>query len=335
MLIFHLPIRVQYRKYKCFKFASLFLLLFTTACAATPAVSQSPNTPDAVQAYVDANASQATAVAAVATAQYFTAGLTATADAHDQSATQQAFNLQATQQAENISSTQQAWNATSTSSSAQATQSASGTTTASAAQAIWTAQAIDVTSTAAQASVQAYATEQYSNARTDELTLQRRELMNNVEAVTPWAAFGISFIAAILFVFRWTRVRVIQRDERGDAPLLLNTIDGIAYDADRHPLSTAGLLRNDLQRLPQLSAENHTLTTAHDQMLDLATRLPNSPRLQEKLTAAIASSDPKSTPQVQVIPEEQAKLWLKDVLPHLLQDAIEGEIISDEGDKRS
>ena len=44
------------------------------------------------------------------------------------------------------------------------------------------------------ASVRAYATEQYSNARTEELSLQRKELMNNVAAVT-WAAFGISFVA--------------------------------------------------------------------------------------------------------------------------------------------
>ena len=64
-------------------------------------------------------------------------------------------------------------------------------------------------------------------------------------------------------------MRVIRRDEHGDAPLLLNTIDGIAYDADRHPVSTAGLLRNDLQHLPQLSAENHAQTVAHDQMLNL------------------------------------------------------------------
>jgi hypothetical protein len=291
------------------------------------------NTPDAVQAYVNANASQATAVAAVATAQYYTSGLTATADAHNQAATEQAFGLQATQQAENIQATERSWDATSTAGAAQATQSASDTATANAVESIWTEQAVNVTATAAQASVQAYATEQYSNARTEELSLQRKELMNNVAAVTPWAAFGISFIAVILFVFRWTKVRVIHRDERGDAPLLLNTIDGIAYDADRHPVSTAGLLRNDLKQLPQLSAENHTQTVARDQMLDLVTRLPDSPRLQEKLTATLASPDPKSAPQVQVIPEEQARTWLKDVMPHLLQDAIEGEIIPSDKEK--
>ena len=68
-------------------------------------------------------------------------------------------------------------------------------------------------------------------------------------------------------------------------------------------------------------------------MLDLVTRLPDSPRLQERITAAIASSKSKTTPQVQIIPEEQARTWLNDVLPHLLQDAIEGEIIPTDKEK--
>ncbi len=94
------------------------------------------------------------------------------------------------------------------------------------------------------------------------MQLERDCSMKNVRAMSPWALlfFGVAFIA--LVAYRWSRVRVIHRDERGDAPLLLNTIDGIAYDVDRHPISTAGLLRNDLQQLPRLSVENYSQTVA-------------------------------------------------------------------------
>jgi hypothetical protein len=307
------------------KLACIIPLLLTTACATTPAISQSANTPDAVQAYVNANASQATAVAAVTTAQYFTAGLTATADAHKQFATAQAFDLQATQQADNILSTAQAWNATSTSSSVQATQSASGTATASAVQAIWTQHAVDITSTADMASVQAYATEQYANARTDELSLQRKELMNNVAAVTPWAAFGIAFIAAILLVFRWSRVRVIPRDERGDAPLLLDLVDGISFDPDRNPSSAGGLTRQDLKQLPEFTSAERLQVTAHDQLLDMASRTPKE--VSRKILSAPNLFENGTLPKIQVLDPSQARPLFQDVIPHLLQYAIDADVI--------
>ncbi len=319
---------------------SIFIVFLITipmlaACStAMDAAPSSTGTPNPVQAYVNSNLSQATAVSAIATAQFYTGQLTATVEAANLASTAQAESMSATQQAVSIASTQQTWSATATAGSAQATTIASETSSAVAVQAMWTERAVSITSTADAASVQAFATEQFGKSQETEMQLERDRSMNNVRAAAPWALlfFGVTFTA--LIAYRWTRVRVIQRDERGDAPLLLNTIDGIAYDADRHPVSTAGLLRSDLQRLPQLSAESHTQTTARDQMLDLVTRLPDSPRLQEKLTAALASPDPKSAPQVQVITEEQARTWLKDVMPHLLQDAVDGEIISTEkGDK--
>ena len=303
----------------------LLVLIFLTACATTPAVSQTADTPDAVQEYVNASASQATAVAAVATAQYFTAGLTATADGHNQSATQQAFDLQATQQADNILSTARAWNATSTSSSVQATQSASGTATASAVQAIWTQHAVDITSTADMASVEAYATEQYASARTDELTLERREMMNNVAAVTPWAAFGIAFLAAILLVFRWSRVRVIPRDERGDAPLLLDLVDVVSFDPDRNPSSAGGLTRQDLKQLPEFTSAERLQVTAHDQLLDVASRTPNE--VSRKILSAPSPFENGTPPKIQVLDPSQARPLFQDVIPHLLQDAIDADVI--------
>ncbi len=311
----------------------VILMLFLAGCATAPTALPANATPNPVQAYVDANASQATAVAAVATAQFYTSQLTATVEARDESATAQAQSLWATQQAVNIAGTERTWSATATADSALATSITSATSSAAAVQAAWTQRAVNITSTADYASVQAYATEMYSKSQESEMQVQRDQSVNSIRAAAPWGLLGFVVLFTALIAYRWSKVRIIQRDERGDAPILLNVVDGLAYDADRHPVSTAGLLRADLKRLPQLSAENHTQTTTRDQILDLATRLPSAPRLRENITAALANPESKAPPQIQIIPEEQARLWLKDVLPNIFQDAIDGEIISQEGEK--
>jgi hypothetical protein len=196
---------------------------------------------------------------------------------------------------------------------------------------------MDITATADSAAVQAFATEQYAQSRTNELSIQRKEMMNSVAAVVPWGV-GVGTLAIMLLVLvRWSRVRIIQRDPRGDAPLLLNVVDGVAYDFDRHPTSTGGLQRQDIKLLPKFSASDHTQTAERDQMLDLATRgFPNSPRRRpaplEPLrnnVPQIPLSVPTSTPQIQVIDVSQAKPLFHDVIPHIVRDAIEAEIISE------
>ena len=297
-----------------------------TACATVPSSAPVTNTPDPIQVFVDAGASQETAVAAVATAEYFGHQLTATVETRSENATQQAWSVQAT-------ATERVWEATSTAASIQATSTAVATGTALAIQSTATQHAFNITSTADAASVQAFATQQYASARTEELSLQRQELVNNMAAVTPWAALIAAFFVAIVLVFRLTRVRVIQRAANGDAPLLLDMVDGIAYDADRHPSSTASLMHRDLKQLPSFSSSEHLRVTTQDQMLDLAAKLPESQRSKERLT--LVNPITENNPKVQIITETQAQAWLKDVLPHLYQDAIEGEIVSSEGDSKS
>jgi len=307
-----------------FLFAFLFLLL--TACAAPTQTIYPSYTPDPIQAYVDANASKGTAVAAVATAEYFSMQLTATVESRNQIGTQQAMQSQA-------QATERAWHATSTADSILA----AGTASAVAQQAIWTQRAMDVTATANSASVQAFATEQYARARSNELSIQRKEMMNSVAAVVPWGVGVGTLVIALLVLVRWSRVRIIQRDQRGDSPLLLNVVDGVAYDFDRHPTSTGGLQRQDIKLLPKFSASDHTQTTERDQMLDLATRgFPNAPRrrpapLEPLRNGApqLSSSVPNSTPQIQVIDVAQAKPLFHDVIGHIVRDAIEAEIISE------
>jgi hypothetical protein len=281
---------------------------------------------------MDASASKGTAVAAVATAEYFSMQLTATVETRNQIGTQQAASA-------NASATERAWNATSTADSIFAT----GTASAVAQQAIWTQRAMDITATANSAAVQAFATEQYAQARSNELSIQRKEMMNSVAAVVPWGV-GVGTLAIMLLVLvRWSRVRIIQRDPRGDAPLLLNVVDGVAYDFDRHPTSTGGLQRQDIKLLPKFSASDHTQTAERDQMLDLATRgFPNAPRkrltpmeplrsnLPQLATPTSASTSTTSTPQIQVIDVAQAKPLFHDVIGHIVRDAIEAEIIEGE-----
>jgi hypothetical protein len=316
-----------------FKLACLFLLVFVTACAAPVQVVYPTRTPNPIQAYVDANSSQGTAIAAIATADYFSNQLTATVEIRNQTATQQVVDLRSTEQSASMRSTERAWNATATADSAQSTSIALGTASAVAQQVLWTQRAIDVTATADIAAVQAFATEQYSIARTQELALERETMMNQVRAVVPWAMLVITFVILAVFFKRWSRVRVIQRDPRGDAPLLLDVVDGVAYDADRSPTSTAGLQREDLKRLPLFSTENHTQTTTRDQMLDLATRgLPGVSQrkvLSKQLKDEWITGD-GSNPKIEMIDANSARPLFKDVIGNIVQDSIDAEVIFEE-----
>jgi hypothetical protein len=316
------------------KLVGLFLLIFITACTAPPAQVVYPtHTPDPIQAFVDANSSQGTAVAAIATAEYFSNQLTATVETRNQISTQQAVAIQSTQQAINALATERAWKATDTANSIQSTSIALNTASAAAQQVIWTQRAIDITATADIASVQSYATKQYSIARTEELSLQRKELTNNMAAIMPWVVFMITFVTLAIFFRRWTRVRIIPRDPRGDAPLLLDIVDGVAYDADRSPTSTAGLQREDLKQLPQFSAEDHTQTTTRDQMLDLATR--GTPGTNQRKAASRQLKDELKSgdgnmPKIETLDANSARPLFKDVIPHIVQDSIDAEVISEE-----
>ena len=310
-------------------FLFAFLLLFVIACGSPAQAVYPTQTPDPIQAYVDANASKGTAIAAVATAEYFSMQLTATVETQNQISTQQALALQATQQAASILATERAWNATTTADSIHATATAS----AAAQQAIWTQRAMDITATADTASVQAYATQQYSIARNEELALQRKELMNKVAAVVPWSIGVGTFVVLVIVFIRWSRVRVIQRDPRGDAPLLLDVVDGVTYDADRHPTSTGGLQREDIKLLPKFSASDHAQTTARDQMLDLATRgLPGTNKRQanNKHVQEDKLIGDGAMPKIETIDPNSARPLFKDVIPHIVQDSIDAEIISQE-----
>jgi len=109
--------------------------------------------------------------------------------------------------------------------------------------------------------------------------------------------------------------------------LLLDVVDGIAYDADRHPSSTAGLMRRDLKKLPQFSSDEHLRITTQDQMLDMTSR--GSHEAARKAIASSTIFNAGTPPQIQVLDSAQARPLFQDVIPHLLQDSIEADLIKD------
>ena len=149
---------------------------------------------------------------------------------------------------------------------------------------------MDITATADSASVQAFATEQYGIARTEELSLKRKELMNNVAAIVPWACSLITFVILVICLHSLVSCanHPTRPARRCSSPAQCRGWRGIrrgsqpnlhGWTAARRHQTAAEILRRD-----------HTQTTARDQMLDLATRgLPgtnqrkgNSKQLKEK-----------------------------------------------------
>ena len=309
---------------------ALFLLAWLSACVpVTPSMlSISPiATPNLVESFVNAGSSQATAVAAVSTAQFFAGQLTATIQSQQITSTERAWSQTATLQSVELSGTQESWRATSMADIAIATATAASHARLDAWLATATQHAWNITATTDAASAQTYATKQAGESQDIQLGLERQKEINQTVAFLPIAGGTIFSLLLVVVGFNWSRIRVIQRDAHGDAPLLINVMDGLAYDADRHPSSTAGLLGGDAKRLPQLTAEAQAATTARDQAIDLTTRSlldrprSSAPRAQLR-DAAFFSGE---LPRIQIVEPEQVQPLLGDVLPQIIQDAVEDD----------
>jgi hypothetical protein len=137
-----------------------------------------------------------------------------------------------------------------------------------------------------------------------------------------------AFFVLVLLALRWSRVRPVQRDERGDAPLLI--IDGKVYDADRNPYPLLDVSGSRPQIPALISPELQAPTTARDQMIDLATRgALDAPSAERRRTAAEQVSV-QAAPQLTLLPPEQAQPWVQDVLPGIVRDAIEVDVLDPE-----
>ncbi len=300
------------------------LLLLLTACGKMPepqpTLKPTP-TPDTYQLALGNIHAQSTLEAVQATAQSISANLTATAYAP----TQEAIGT----------ATERAWvmaGWTATASVEQTATSASGTATQQSWQATSTQRAINITATVEAAAAEAQATALHGQAVSVELAVERERMMNTVQATAPWVVLFIVLIALLVLAFRWSKVRPIQRDPRGDAPLLI--IDGKVYDADRNPYPLLDV-SGKKPSIPALTpSELQAPTTARDQMIDLATRgiqgqtNPRRQAIAQKMAAQ--SILPPPAPAIQFLPADQARPLLGDVLPGIVRDAIDADITGTE-----
>jgi hypothetical protein len=292
----------------------IVLLVLLTACGTLPEPMPTvtpTGSPDVYQLALGNIQAQATLEAMQATSQALAANLTSTAYAPTQRAIETA--------------TERAWTVagwTATAAVEQTSTASSGTATAQA----WTPTP-NFTATVEAAAASAQATALHGQAVSVELAVERERMMNKVQAVAPWAVLGVTFIFVLVLAFRWSKVRPVQRDARGDAPLLV--IDGKVYDADRNPYPLVDL-SGKKPHIPALTApEMQSATTARDQMIDLATRggqgqaNPQRKTLSQKMAA---QNILPQLAQVRILPPEQARPLLGDVIPGIVRDAIETDL---------
>jgi hypothetical protein len=158
----------------------LLALVFLPACA-----SSGPQAPSPIQVLQLAGSSRETAVAAAATSDYYAYQVTATVEAYNMRSTERARAMESTSQAMDFAATARVWDATATAVSNQSTSTAAALSTSNANQATAAQHAFNITSTADYAEVQAYATQQYAEAKQAELSVQRLELTNKIRALVP------------------------------------------------------------------------------------------------------------------------------------------------------
>jgi hypothetical protein len=298
------------------------------------------------------------AIEAEDTLRQYHAEATATAEAYlyeqwEATATAEARRFEATATAEAVrfDATATAWAvegearraAATATAIAQATQEAraaaawAGTATAEAVRFEQTATAqagaIEATATATTHRAAREAAESAAAARRAELEAKREELVYPLKAYGPWA---LAFVALVLFVYGAIRLigaaevqaRVIRRDARGDAPVLvLRNANGrpVVYDPDR-AFGPAAIIDADVT-MPALTEEGQqAAVTMRDQAVDLATRgLPRpdgrggggqSQGQRRRAAGKLALTG--APPQVKVIPPATVAGWLRDVRPQAL-----------------
>jgi len=312
----------------------LLLFLLLSACGTEYPAPQAVSgvgtaTPDPLEIFVGANSSQRTAQAAQATADYFGQQITATVMARDALATERAFNFQSTQIAANITSTAQSAYATMTADSINATSTAAFTQTAVALQVAGTQLALTTTAAANEANAKAYAVAMEGEAQRVKDAIERDRLTNTLKAFMPLVMLAAAFVVFLVLAYHRGRVIIVPRDERGDAQLIGDVVDGTLSDPDRFTNGVSGLRRRDLDLLPPPSAERQAAVTERDQMVDLATR-PGGDDGERRRQAARQMTDgrPKAAlpASVTIVPPEQVRPVVQDVMPPLLMDATEGEM---------
>lgn len=317
-----------------------------TSTALRPKVEQAQ-----LDVYLNAIAAEEQQRQAEATLTVVYAAQTATEVALQRTATAESRRATTTAQAGQATATARAWEVTATAAAAQAT--ATAQTASGQAQATTTAQA--ATAQAAQAAATATAQLQLTRAaeraalaqeelQRAQLETQRQRLLYPLRAYGPWSVLLVLLALVVWGGARFVRayemrLRAVQRDARGDAPLMVFQQGGriVAYDPDR-ACGPATIFDAEVTQ-PQLAdAAAQERTTARDQTIDLTSRgLPRGTRSARQPTQAQARkllqranrSSQLDAGEVQIVPPARVRPWLREVRPQALQQAltIEGEVL--------
>jgi hypothetical protein len=296
-------------------------------------------------------------VQARATLEFIQAVQTSTSQAHKaeewratvqagatRDAGQAAFNAaQATQEnlraAAEATQTQQAWSATATSDSDKATATAAATATAgswygTATQAVWNRQA-----TAEAANLIEMQTAQAAQAELTRLTVERQNMINQVQAAAPWVILAIVIPLVAYLAWIWGRVevlrrRAIPRDPRGDAPILILDDHGWrnVIDPDLFFGAVVSIGKSGKPEAPVLAApEYQSQVKTRDQAVDMLHRgLPGMLQKNRPLPLPAGLPQPSPLHEIRVVDPGEVRDWLADVLPNIHQQALaEGEVNDD------
>ena len=300
------------------RIAAVLLFFFALILVAYSTASATPDDEALSLANVQA---QSTLQVLQATSQVIAANLTRTAIAPTIEAHQ--------------SATAQAWLFTSwtaTASIDQTATAASGTATQQVVQATNTQRVLDNTATVAAAAVSAQTTALHGQSVSVELAVERERLMNNVWAVTPWAALVLVLIALVVVLVRRSRVRPIWRDERGDAPLLI--VDGVIYDADRNPLPLLDMSGKKPAIPALVDSALQAATTMRDQVIDLVSRgktFTTGADHKRDIVQKMIGQDALPAPlEINVIHPDASRPLLHDVLPEIVRDTVDVDILQDD-----
>ncbi len=280
---------------------------------------------------------------------------TATVEAFAATATARAWDATATAEAQRATATARAWQTTVEAAYAQGTATAqahhvqatataqvAATATAQAdhaARATATVEAVYFQATATAIADQQAVEEalRKERIRREQLVTRQEEIVYPVKAYGPWV-----ILLALVGLILWgghgilkaymLRLRAIQRDERGDAPVLILNQGRqiVAYDPDR-AFGPALLMGRDGQvTQPQLAPpELQGPVTLRDQTIDAVTRgrPGNAPSAQQKRAAqAMVAQPPPTRPTpagpVRIVEARQVRGWLKDVTPQALRGML-------------
>ena len=273
---------------------------------------------------------------------------TATAQSVQGTATAHWDGATATVQWQGATATAQAWEMTVTASQVQATSTAAAQATATAearlaagatatADAIlfdldvqMTRRAMDVTATAETGILSETARLREERLRQVELETEAAERSYLARAYGPWIVLGLVALLVVwagytLIQAHALRMRIVERDARGDAPLMLLQQRGAlgVVDADRQTGAMVIWRRDGTFEMPE--GDNQAEVTRRDQIVDGLTRdLPGrSGATRAKRTKALAQTAPAPVGRVQIVEADTVRPWLEDVRPQALAGALQ------------